>query len=207
LNPNENKFYNLTWQQVLNGYAAGIFPMGNNYGKKDSISWFESLPRAIIPIEHSFSKLKISRSLSQVLKKNIFTVKFDTAFSEVINHCAQLRESTWINSLIIDSYTELFNHGYAHSVESWIDGKLAGGLYGVAFQGAFFGESMFHLESNASKVAAVKLYEILKLNKFILFDIQMMTPLFKQFGAINITKPSYLEILERAMSVKRKFVY
>jgi leucyl/phenylalanyl-tRNA--protein transferase len=195
------RYYHLDWQDVLNGYSMGIFPMGEDDG---SISWYETTPRAILPIELQTSSLKIPRSLAQVIKKNEFKIKIDTAFDKVIRHCAQ-RETTWINNLIIKAFIELFEHGYAHSVEAWLGGELAGGLYGVAYKGAFFGESMFYLVSNASKLAVVKLYEILKKNKYILLDIQMMTPHFKTMGAVDISKNDYHKILERAMSIERNF--
>lgn len=195
------KYTELTWQQVLNGYSIGIFPMGN---EDDTISWYESSPRAIMPIELPTSKIKIPRSLSQVIKKDIFEIRIDTSFKKVMLACAD-RESTWINKLILNAFVDLHKKGYAHSVEAWQDGKLAGGLYGVSFRGAFFGESMFHKASNASKAAVVKLYEILKKNDFILFDIQMMTTHFELMGAIEISKKGYLEILERAMRVGKVF--
>lgn len=169
-----------------------------------SISWFESNPRAIMPVELPSSKIHITRSLSQVLKKNIFETRVDTEFENVIRLCS-LRESTWINELIMKAYKELFNKGYAHCVESWFENELVGGLYGVALKGAFFGESMFYAKSNASKIAVVKLYEILKKNNYILLDIQMMTSHFRTFGAVNISKKAYLEILDRAMGVERSF--
>jgi leucyl/phenylalanyl-tRNA--protein transferase len=195
------KYYQLTWKEILQGYSLGIFPMGEDDG---SISWYETSPRAILPIEMLSSNINVSRSLKQVINKNIFNVKVDSAFEKVISACAD-RNSTWINRLIMQSFTELHYHGYAHSVEAWQDGKLAGGLYGVAYKGAFFGESMFFKKSNASKVCVVKLYEILKRNNFILLDIQMMTSHFKNFGAIDISKRAYLEILDRAIRVERKF--
>jgi leucyl/phenylalanyl-tRNA--protein transferase len=195
------RYYHLDWQDVLNGYSMGIFPMGEDDG---SISWYETTPRAILPIELKTSNIKIPRSLAQVIKKNEFEVRIDTAFDKVIRHCAQ-RETTWINRLITKAFTELFGQGYAHSIETWLGGELAGGLYGVAYKGAFFGESMFYLVSNASKIAVVRLYEILKKNKFILLDIQMMTPHFKMMGAVDISKNDYHKILDRAMSVECKF--
>ena len=109
----------------------------------------------------------------------------DEGFEEVL-HCCADRDSTWINSLIVNAYSELFRKGYAHSIETWQNNELVGGLYGVAYNGVFFGESMFYKVSNASKVAVVKLYEILKRNNFILFDIQMMTPHFETFGAVAV---------------------
>lgn len=186
---------------MLNGYAMGIFPMGED---ENNIAWFEASPRAILPIENENSSLNITRSLKQVLSKNLFQIKTDTSFEQVIHECST-RENTWINSLIMNAYTDLFNKGFAHSIEAWIDGNLAGGLYGVAYKGAFFGESMFYKVNNASKVCVVKLYEILRKNKFVLFDIQMMTPHFEKLGAIEISKRGYHELLERAMEKKCGF--
>jgi len=170
------------------------------------ISWFEASPRAIMPVELVTSNINIPRSLKQVINKKIYEVTVDKAFRKVIKECTA-RPSTWINDLIINAYIELHKLGFGHSIEAWKDGELAGGLYGVAYRGAFFGESMFYREPNASKVAVVKLYEILKQNKFILFDIQMMTSHFKTFGAIEISKRAYAEILERAMGADRFFKY
>jgi len=197
------RYYHLDWQDVLNGYSMGIFPMGEDDG---SISWYETTPRAILPVELPTSEIRIPRSLAQVIKKKEFEIKIDTAFDKVIRQCAR-RETTWINRLIEKAFTELHEQGYAHSIETWLGGEIAGGLYGVAYKGAFFGESMFYLVSNASKVAVVKLYEILKKNKYMLLDIQMMTPHFKMMGAVDISKNDYHKILERAMSTEREFRY
>lgn len=197
------RYYHLDWQDVLNGYSMGIFPMGEDDG---SISWYETTPRAILPVELPTSEIKIPRSLAQVIKKKEFKIKIDTAFDKVISQCAR-RETTWINRLIEKAFIELYEQGYAHSIETWLGGELAGGLYGVAYKGAFFGESMFYLVSNASKVSVVKLYEILKKNKYVLLDIQMMTPHFKMMGAVDISKNDYHKILERAMSTEREFKY
>ena len=121
-----------------------------------------------------------------------------------MEECAA-RETTWINELIIDAYTQLHRMGYAHSVEAYSEGKLAGGLYGVAINGVFFGESMFFKKSYASKVSVVKLYDILTKNNFRLLDIQMMTDVFKSFGAEHITKNKYLKELEKALQIKCEF--
>lgn len=200
---NTDKIYSLSPVEVLNGYANGFFPMGDS---DNTVDWYEADPRAILHIKNPEDNLIVSRSLKQILKKNLYEIKIDTAFAEVIYRCS-MRDETWINKIIIDVYTELHKRGYAHSVEAWKDGKLAGGLYGVAFRGAFFGESMFRLEPNASKVCVVKLYDILKKNKFELFDIQMITPVFKSFGAVQVSKDDYLEELRKAMKVTRKFNY
>lgn len=195
---NENTFYELTPMQVLSGYVNGIFPMGNKDG---SINWFEANPRAILPLD---KPLNINRSLKQILNKNIFRVKINTKFSEVMQECSN-RDNTWINKLILDAYIELHKMGYAHSVETFFEGKLVGGLYGVAINGVFFGESMFFKKSYASKVSVVKLYEILTKNNFQLLDIQMMTDVFESFGAVHITKNKYLKKLEEALEVKCSF--
>lgn len=176
-------------------------------GEEDgSIAWYEASPRAVMPVGLQGVDINISRSLKQVLKKNLFEIRIDTAFDQVLNLCAR-RESTWINDVIRSAYTDLFENGYAHSVEAWQGNELAGGLYGVAYRGAFFGESMFRKVNNASKVCVVELYRILQDNKYMLFDIQMMTSHFEQFGAVEISKRKYLELLERAMEVKCGFEY
>lgn len=195
---NENTFYELTPLQVLNGYVNGIFPMGNKDG---SINWFEANPRAILPLD---KPLNINRSLKQVLNKNIFRIKINNKFPEVMQECAD-RDTTWINKLIYDAYVELHRMGYAHSVETYFEKELVGGLYGVAINGVFFGESMFFKKSYASKAAVVKLYEILTKNNFQLLDIQMMTDVFESFGAVHITKNKYLKKLEEALQVKCSF--
>jgi len=199
----KKKIFSLTPVEVLNGYANGIFPMGDS---EDTVDWYSANPRAIVPVKNHEDNLKISRSLRQVLKKNIFEIKINTAFGEVIKLCSQ-RSETWINKVIINVYSELNRLGYAHSIEAWRDGNLAGGLYGVSLRGAFFGESMFYKEPYASKVCVVKLYEILKKNKYCLFDIQMITPVFKSFGAVHIRKKEYLAELAEALESDGKFEY
>jgi leucyl/phenylalanyl-tRNA--protein transferase len=200
---NTDKIYSLSAVEVLNGYANGFFPMGDS---KNTIDWYEADPRAIVNIKEETDELKISRSLKQVIKKSVFEIKINTVFEDVISRCAK-RPETWINKVIIEVYSELHKFGYAHCVEAWRDGKIAGGLYGVALRGAFFGESMFHSEPNASKVCVVKLFEILKKNRYRLFDIQMITPVFNSFGAVHISKQDYHAELSEAMRVSRKFKY
>jgi len=192
---------NITPEDVLNAYKKNIFPMGDF---DNDISWYTATPRTIIPLDKKSSGLNISRSLNQVLRKNPFELKIDYAFEAVIRLCS-FRLSTWINEEIIRLYTELHKKGFVHSVEAYLDNKLAGGLYGVSLNGAFFGESMFYLYPNASKVCVVKLYEILKKNNFVLFDIQMTTPVFKNFGAVEIPTEEYIPLLKKAMRVKREF--
>ena len=203
MRPANYKYHTLSWPQVLNGYAMGIFPMGEEDG---SIAWYEASPRAVMPIGLPGAKINVSRSLKQVIKKNLFEIRVDTAFEQVLSLCAQ-RESTWINDMIRSAYTELYENGFAHSVEAWQGNELAGGLYGVAYRGAFFGESMFRKTNNASKVCVVELYRILQENNYILFDIQMMTSHFEQFGAVEISKRKYLDLLEKAMEKRCAFKF
>ncbi len=190
-------------EDILQAYASGFFPMGDGDG---SVSWYDHRPRSVIPLDNDFF-INISRSLKQVLNKKIFEIKFNCDFRGVINECASSHGETWITPEIIFQYTRLHNLGYAHSVEAYKNGILAGGLYGVAYKGAFFGESMFYRESNASKVAFTALYDVLKKNRYILLDTQMMTPLMKSFGAVLIDKNKYLLLLKKAMRVNRIFKY
>ena len=192
----------LTYKDVLYAYSKGYFPLGDNDGL---ISWFNHTPRAILPLENN--TLKISRSLKQIVRKQLFEVLFDQDFYTVINQCSRLHGDTWITNEIIRLYLELFNKGYAHSVEAYFEGKLVGGLYGVAYRSVFFGESMFHLKENASKICVLKLYEILSENKFSLFDIQMKTPLFNSFGCTEVTNEEYLLLLKKALKVTVPFNY
>lgn len=182
---------------LLQGYRLGVFPMAM---EDDSIGWFSPDPRAIIPLED----FHVPHSLRRALRKDFFEVKIDNAFSDVINACAR-REDTWINREIIESYTRLHELGYAHSVEAWREGKLTGGLYGVAVGGAFFGESMFHRVTDASKIALVALVERLRAHKFALLDTQWTTPHLQQFGATEISRDHYLKLLRRAVELPRKF--
>ena len=166
----------------------------------DSIGWFSPEPRAIIPLD----KFHVPHALRRLAHKEMFEIKIDNSFGEVIRGCARRRE-TWINREIIESYEQLHELGYAHSVETWSKGKLAGGLYGVAIGGAFFGESMFHHERDASKIALVALVERLRKRKFALLDTQWLTRHLEQFGAIEIPRAHYLKLLKRAVELPRKF--
>jgi len=166
----------------------------------DSIAWFSPDPRAIIPLE----KFHVPHVLRRVARKKIFEIKIDNRFGEVIRACAK-RKDTWINDEIIESYERLHKLGHAHSVEAWSKNKLAGGLYGVAVGGAFFGESMFHRVTDASKMALVALVERLHERKFTLLDTQWTTPHLQQFGAIEIPRERYLKMLRCAVELPRKF--
>ena len=182
---------------LLQGYRLGVFPMAM---EDDSIQWFSPDPRAILPLED----FHVPHALRRLVRKKVFGTTIDNAFSKVIEACAK-REDTWINLEIIESYTRLHELGCAHSVEAWKDGRLAGGLYGVAVGGAFFGESMFHHVTDASKIALVALAEHLRARKFALLDTQWLTPHLQQFGGIEISRNHYLRLLDRAVDLPRNF--
>ena len=165
-----------------------------------SIEWFSPDPRAILPLD----RFHVPHGLRRTAAKKIFEIKLDERFGEVIRACAK-RKDTWINQEIIQSYEKLHELGHAHSVETWHNGKLVGGLYGVAIGGAFFGESMFHRKTDASKIALLALVEHLRSRKFILLDTQWVTPHLEQFGAIEIPRSQYLKLLKRAVDLPRKF--
>jgi leucyl/phenylalanyl-tRNA--protein transferase len=183
---------------LLQGYRLGVFPMAM---EDDSIAWFSPDPRAIIPLE----AFHVPHGLQRAARKNLLEIKIDNRFGEIIRACAK-REDTWINKEIIKSYERLHELGYAHSVEAWSKGKLAGGLYGVGIGGAFFGESMFHRVTDASKIALIALVEHLRARKFALLDTQWLTPHLQQFGAIEISREHYLKLLTRAVELPRKFL-
>ena len=177
---------------LLGAYASGWFPMADS--KEGEILWYSPEARGIIPLE----RLKISRSLNQTMRKNVFEVRIDTAFEAVMRACAE-REDTWISEPIVRSYLNLFRLGYAHSVESWSGEILAGGLYGVALGGAFFGESMFSRKRDASKVALVHLVQRLRSRHFELLDTQFVTPHLLTLGAVEIPRAQYLRLLKPAV--------
>ena len=183
---------------LLQGYRLGVFPMAMN---DDSIEWFSPDPRAVLPLED----FHVPHALRRLVRRKPFEITIDKAFSTVVQACAD-RENTWINRDIIDSYTRLHELGHAHSVEAWKEGTLAGGLYGVAVGGAFFGESMFHRVTDASKIALVALVERLRQRKFVLLDTQWLTPHLLQFGGVQILRSHYLRLLRRAVDLPRKFV-
>ena len=182
---------------LLQGYRLGVFPMAMEDG---SIEWFSPDPRGIIPLD----RFHAPHALAKLLRKGVFEVRIDTSFAEVMRRCAQ-RDETWINDEIIASYTRLHQLGHAHSVEAWKDGELAGGLYGVALGGAFFGESMFHEVSGASKVALATLVERMRAQGFTLLDTQWLTPHLAQFGAIEVSRRQYMHLLGRAVTLARSF--
>ncbi len=180
---------------LLAAYSNGFFPMADS--ATGPVHWYSPDPRAIIPIY----SVKPPHSVRQLLKKGVFEIRKDYNFEQVIMQCAR-RPDTWINNTIVNSYINLYRLGYAHSVETYQDGKLVGGLYGVAIGAAFFGESMFSLVSNASKVAFYHLVEHLKENGFVLLDSQFINPHTRMLGAIEIPRLQYLKILKIALEKK-----
>ncbi len=184
----------LTPEMLLNAYGNGVFPMAVN--KRGDIRWFEPDPRAVIPLDERFH---IPHGLKRTLKRKVFQTTIDQEFEAVMRACSTAHGETWISKEIIRAYTELHSLGLAHSVEVRSEDKLVGGLYGVHLRGAFFGESMFHHETDASKVALVHLVERLRAGGFTLLDTQWTTPHLLQFGTHEIPKAEYLALLDRAL--------
>ena len=183
---------------LINAYAQGFFPMADHFGK---IRWYAPDPRAILEHEN----LYVSRSLRATLRKRIYKVSIDTAFESVMRCCAQ-REDTWINESFISTYTQLHYFGLAHSVETWKDGELVGGLYGVSLGGAFMGESMFSRATDASKVCLVALVEHLQAQGFVLHDVQYWTPHLASLGVTEIPRKQYERRLRAALSLECSWV-
>ena len=165
------------------------------------IRWYAPDPRAIIPLD----AFHVPRSLRQTIRKGIFEVTVNADFPGVIRACAERGEETWISREIERAYTELHALGLAHSVECWKEERLVGGLYGAALGGAFFGESMFSRETDASKVALVALVERLQARGFTLLDVQYLTPHLARFGAVEISRAEYERRLAGALALARRF--
>lgn len=191
----------LTPEMVLENYARGVFPMANP--GVGVITWHCPKPRAVIPLEG----FHVSRSLERTLRLGRFTVTYNGAFAEVIAGCADRGgdESTWINDEIREVYTELHRRGHAHSVEVWVEGALAAGVYGLQLGGAFFAESKFHRVRDMSKVALAQLVSRLREREFALLEVQYVTPHLRRFGAVEIPHRVYVERLEAALSLARRF--
>ena len=191
----------LSEERLLLAYSMGIFPW---YSDGDPVLWWSPDPRLVLfPRE-----LKVSRSLRQVLKNNIYEITIDAAFPEVIRNCAGAKrkgdEGTWITEEITDAYIQLHRSGFAHSIESWQNGELAGGLYGVALGSVFFGESMFAKKTNASKVAFVALVQQLLKWDFVLIDCQVTTRHLISFGAREIPRSEFMQRVRKAIKMPAK---
>ncbi len=186
----------LSQKRLLLAYRMGIFPW---YSQGDPILWWSPDPRLVLYPD----EIILSTRLKRVIKQGIFEVTFDKAFDRVIKGCAQTRvkenQGTWILDSMIDAYCRLHESGYAHSVESWHDGKLAGGLYGVSIGGCFFGESMFTEHTNASKIALAALCDFLSRQSFDLIDCQVASGHLLRMGAKEIPREQFLKELEKSM--------
>ncbi len=186
----------LSTERLLLAYRMGIFPW---FSEEDPLLWWSPDPRLVL-----FPKdLKVSRRLARLLRSRKFTVTIDTAFEAVITACARTRlendEPTWIDERMIAAYSRLHWEGYAHSVEAWQEGRLAGGLYGVSLGNCFFGESMFTRVSNASKVSFAILVQWLQRQGFELIDCQVSTAHLKSLGAVEIPRSWFMALLEKAL--------
>ncbi len=189
----------LSPENLLAAYSVGIFPMADEEG---TTQWLAPDPRAIIELD----TFKASRSLRAAVRKKLYSISINRAFSEVLQGCGDRSEGTWISVEISKAYTALHRLGFAHSVEAWSDGQLVGGLYGVSLGGAFFGESMFSRATDASKVALVYLVKRMKARRMVLLDVQFMTDHLRRFGAIEIARAEYERRLARAVALRRCFV-
>ena len=184
--------------KLLDMYASGLFPMAD--GRDGPIMLFSPDPRTIMDP----TDLHVSQSLRKTWRAGRFDIRFDSCFETVMRHCAD-REDTWISEDIIASYVRLHQYGHAHSVEAWRDGKLAGGLYGVSLHGAFFGESMFHLQRDASKIALIALCERMNERGMPLLDVQYSTPHLTGLGAFEISREEYIRRLDAALRLPVRF--
>jgi leucyl/phenylalanyl-tRNA--protein transferase len=190
-------------EDVLRAYRHGFFPMAES--RDGAVSWCQPYRRAVVPIDD----FRPSRSLRRIIDEGRFTIRIDADFEGVIRACSMPRNGetdTWISEEIIEVFLKLHRLGLAHSVESWLDGQLAGGLYGMAMGGAFFGESMFFLKPQASKVAFAFLVAHLRQKGFLLLDAQIMNPHLEMLGAVEIAHEQYMAQLETALAKKILFI-
>ena len=193
----------LTPDLLLCAYASGLFPMANDR-YDPTIHWIEPRRRGILPLDGFHQP----RSLRRLVRRGRFEIRVDQAFAEVIEACAEPRPErprTWLNDDLIALYCALHRQGYAHSVEAWAGARLVGGLYGVSLGAAFFGESMFSHQRDASKVALVALVERLRAGGYLLLDTQFVTDHLRQFGAVEIARDAYQRQLKRALETPAVF--
>ncbi len=193
----------ITPEVLLKAYACGIFPMAEA-ADDPALYWIEPERRGILPLDH----LHVPTRLKRTIRQGVFDMRIDTSFEAVIAGCGAERpgrQTTWINDKIRSLCGQLFTMGYCHTVETWHDGKLVGGLYGVSLGGAFFGESMFSTERDASKVALTYLAARLLFGGYRLLDCQFVTDHLRQFGTVEINRAEFHEQLERALEVTGEF--
>jgi leucyl/phenylalanyl-tRNA---protein transferase len=191
--------FEITSEILLRAYSIGMFPMAEDR-EAAQLFWVEPEQRGIFPLDG----LLVSRSLAKTVRSDIYEVRANGAFEAVMKACAD-RDRTWINADILRLYCELHERGYAHSIEAYQDGELAGGLYGVALGAAFFGESMFHFARDASKVALVHLFARLRFGGYRLLDAQFVTPHLASLGAVEISRIEYRRRLDRAIGPRANF--
>lgn len=191
--------FELTPTLLLRAYAAGVFPMADS-AESDGLYWVDPQMRGVIPLE----RFRVPRSLAKRMRRGGYAVTTDAVFADVLDACAD-RDETWINGEIRRLYLGLHRMGYAHSLEVWIDDRLAGGLYGVRIGGAFFGESMFHRRTDASKIALTHLVARLKAGGFSLLDAQFVTDHLARFGAEALPRERYRVLLARAVQERADF--
>ena len=194
----------LTPEWLLTAYRQGIFPWPVCDGQTEILAWFSPDPRAILELD----RLHVSRRLQRRLRSGRFQVTFDADFRGVITACAEARkleEGTWITPHLAEAYIDLHRLGITHSVEVWRDGRLVGGVYGLALGGFFAGESMFHRERDASKVALVHLVRHLQSRGFVLFDVQQASPHLVRLGATEVPRSEFLARLKRALELPVSF--
>lgn len=191
--------HGLNAETLLAAYASGIFPMAEHEDDPE-LFWVDPRLRGVIPLDG----FHISRSLARVIRQERFSVSFDSAFDAVVAGCAD-RAETWINASLRHLYSELHHMGRAHSVEIWQGDDLVGGVFGIALGGAFFGESMFSRERDASKVALAYLVDRLNRGGFTLFDTQFITAHLRSLGGIEIPRAAYREQLEAALGIAADF--
>lgn len=188
---------------ILQAYAQGVFPMAED-AQSDTVQWIRPYMRGQLPIRD----LHISKNLKKRLRQAPFEVRIDTKFTDVMRACAapaQGRSETWINDQIVEVYSALHDQGHAHSVECWHEGRLVGGLYGLKIGAAFFGESMFSAQTDASKVALVHLVARLDAGGFKILDTQFMNPHLEQFGAYEIPQEEYMQRLQPVLAMRADF--
>jgi len=193
----ESALIDITPEVLLKAYACGIFPMAES-ADDPALYWIEPERRGIIPLD----KFHVPDRLARTVRSESYTIVVDHDFDAVITGCAQPapgRARTWINARIHNLYRKLYERGDCHTVEAYKDGKLAGGLYGVSLGRAFFGESMFHSERDASKVALVHLVARLKAGRYRLLDTQFVTDHLRTFGATEVSRPAYHKLLDAAL--------
>jgi leucyl/phenylalanyl-tRNA--protein transferase len=188
---------------LLKAYAYGVFPMAKSRHEQE-VYWVQPKERGVIPLD----RFHVPRSMRKLLRREAFEVRIDSAFEAVIDGCAEAgldREDTWINDQIVELFSDLFTAGLAHSVETWLDGELVGGLYGLSMGAVFFGESMFTRMNNASKYALCHLVAVMKAGGYRLLDAQFITDHLMQFGAVVIAHKDYMVQLGEALGHMGQF--